>query len=150
MVQCCQAKGSIMFFKATDQKRDGKAIVLIGADEATATAHYDIGNGSYVEVPLTAEELNKRFSTLCRMNYTNKDGKTYYSSDAETKTTVLRSAAGRVLCKHDGVKWGAKQDKRVSRIAIWEIVDGKPKTTGVPEFHYPETDWKVISALVRQ
>jgi hypothetical protein len=140
-----------MFIKALAEKHDGKfPVSLIGADEATATKHFEQSPGVFVEIPLTKEELNTRFSALCRMNYTNKDGVTYYSSDAETKTTVLRSAASHVLCMHTGVKWGKAGNKRVNRVAIWEIAGNAPKNPGIPTRHYEESEWKIISALVRQ
>jgi hypothetical protein len=144
-------KEFLMFFKAMDQLFEGKQVVLIGDSETTAIRHYDDGEGNFIEIPLTPEELTERFSRLCCMNYTNKDGKTYYSSDDETKTTVLRQAAGHVLCKHSNVLWGEpKSGKRRDKIAIWELVGGKPKTDGIPKYHFDTDAWKVISALVRQ
>lgn len=140
-----------MFIKALDEQYEGKPVVLVGASAETATRHYDDGDGNFVEIPLTPEELNARYSVLCRMNYTNKDGKHYYSSDGETTTTVLRFAAGHVLCKHQKVRWGdPKNDKRKTRIAIWEIVGNSVKTNGIPQYQFDEDAWKVISALVRQ
>jgi hypothetical protein len=135
-----------MIIRRTNEKTAaGKSIVLMGNDAANLSKYYEDGE-NFVAIPLSPAELTVRYSAACKMHYTNKDGETYYSSDATTKTDVLKESGDKVLCKHTGVLWGGK-GKRVDRIAIWEVKDGRAVNPGIPEKHFPIEDWEMIKKL---